>query len=72
LGDGKLFAAAGAWVGWQGLPSVLLLAAFAGLAGALVQARLAGGLDPERELPFGLYLAGALWLVWLYGPLGLG
>ena len=72
LGDAKLFAAAGAWVGWQGLPSVLLLAAFAGLVGALVQARLAGRLDPERELPFGLYLAGALWLVWLYGPLGLG
>ncbi len=72
LGDAKLFAAAGGWVGWQGLPSVLLLAAFAGLVGALVQARLAGRLDPERELPFGLYLAGALWLVWLYGPLGLG
>ncbi len=71
LGDAKLFAAAGAWVGWQGLPSVLLVAAFAGLAGALVQARLAGRLDPERELPFGLYLAGALWLVWLYGPFGL-
>ena len=62
----------GAWVSWQGLPSVLLAAAVVGLAGALVQARLAGRLDPEQELPFGPYLAGGLWLVWLYGPFGFG
>ncbi len=70
LGDAKLFAAAGAWVGWQGLPSVLLVAALVGLAGALVRARLDGRLDPEQELPFGPYLAGGLWLAWLYGPFG--
>ena len=70
MGDAKLLAAAGAWVSWQGLPSVVLWAAAAGLLGALVQARLGGGLEPDRELPFGPYLAGGLWLVWLYGPLG--
>jgi leader peptidase (prepilin peptidase)/N-methyltransferase len=59
-------------VGWQGLPSVLLVAALMGLAGALVQARLDGRLNSERELPFGPYLAGGLWLVWLYGPFGPG
>ena len=31
-GDAKLFAAAGAWVGWPGLPSVLLIASVAALA----------------------------------------
>ncbi|MEE8535159.1 MAG: A24 family peptidase, partial [Kiloniellales bacterium] len=70
LGDAKLLAAAGAWVSWQGLPSVVLWGAAAGLLGALVQARLGGGLNPHRELAFGPYLAAGLWLVWLYGPLG--
>lgn len=70
LGDAKLLAAAGAWLGWQGLPSVVLIAAASGLAAALLQARWHGSLDSERPVPFGPYLAGALWLVWLYGPLG--
>ena len=70
LGDAKLLAAAGAWLGWQGLPSVVLIAAAAGLAAALVQARWQGALDGKRPVPFGPYLAVAFWLVWLYGPLG--
>ena len=69
FGDAYLLAAAGAWVGWQGLGSVLLLAAAAGLAVALLQARRAGHLTLDRKLPFGPYLAGGLWLSWLYGPL---
>jgi leader peptidase (prepilin peptidase)/N-methyltransferase len=32
LGDAKLLAAAGAWVGWAGLPSVVLIAAVTALA----------------------------------------
>jgi leader peptidase (prepilin peptidase)/N-methyltransferase len=72
LGDAKLFAAAGAWVSWAGLPSVLLLAAAAALAWHLVAARLRDRRLTGRELPFGPYLAGALWLVWLYGPVVVG
>ncbi len=71
LGDAKLFAAAGAWVSWQGLPGVLLLAAASGLLGHLVAARLSGRGAGERELPFGPYVAAGVWLVWLYGPLAL-
>ena len=70
LGDAKLFAAAGAWLGWQALPSVILVAAASGLAAALLQARWHGSLNSQHPLPFGPYLAGAFWLVWLYGPLG--
>jgi leader peptidase (prepilin peptidase)/N-methyltransferase len=70
LGDAKLFAAAGAWLGWQGLPGVILIAAASGLAGTLLQAWLANGLDTARPVPFGPYLAAGFWLVWLYGPLG--
>ncbi len=72
LGDAKLFAAAGAWVSWQGLPSVLLLAAAGALAWHLMAARLTARQLEGRELPFGPYLAAALWLVWLYGPVVVG
>jgi len=65
-GDVKLFAAGGAWVGWAGLPSVLLLAALIGLAAALAGGRT---LSAASKLPFGPALALAIWIVWLYGPL---
>ena len=68
LGDAKLFAAAGAWTGLEGLAGVLLsgcilaLMCVGGLAmtGRQVSARVA--------LPFGPFLAAGIWLVWLYGP----
>lgn len=72
LGDAKLLAAAGAWVSWEGLAGVLLLAAGGGLAGALVARLITGRLSGQDALPFGPYLAGGFWLVWLYGPIVLG
>lgn len=68
LGDAKLFAAAGAWLGWQGLPSVLLIAALAGLGLALVRA-LAGRGGLDAPLPFGPALAAGFWLTWALGPI---
>lgn len=68
LGDAKLFAAAGAWLGWQALPSVLLTAAMAGLAMALIRTVLnRGGL--RAPLPFGPALAAGFWLTWAHGPI---
>ncbi len=72
LGDAKLLAAAGAWVSWQGLPGVILLAAAGGLVGAMAKRLATGSLEVGHPLPFGPYLAGGLWLVWLYGPIGFG
>ena len=69
LGDAKLLAAAGAWVSWEGLPGIVLLAAAAALLVALVGRLFGRSLDAQEELPFGPYLAGAFWLTWLYGPL---
>ena len=69
LGDAKLFAAAGAWVSWIGLGSVLLWAALPALAVTLVLGLRRGGLSARTPLPFGAYLAAGLWLTWLYGPL---
>ncbi len=71
MGDAKLFAAAGAWIGPLALPSVLYLGAFSGLLAAL-GLRLAGReLGPATAIPFGPFLALGLWLTWLYGPLQL-
>ena len=68
LGDAKLVGAAGAWLGWAALPSVLLLGSSFGLLWALVRRRSDPGSAP-RPLPFGPALAAAFWLVWLYGPI---
>ncbi len=68
LGDVKLFAAAGAWVGWQGLASVLLIGAVAGLAAVFALARVKGIPAPREPVAFGPYLALGFWITWLYGP----
>jgi leader peptidase (prepilin peptidase)/N-methyltransferase len=70
LGDAKLFAAAGAWVGWIGLPSVMLLAGFLGLGFGLVRHFIThAGL--RQPLPFGPALAVGMWVTWAHGPLSI-
>jgi len=68
LGDAKLAGAAGAWLGWQALPSVMLIACALALAwiGASVMSR--GRAAALEHIAFGLPLCIAFWLVWLYGP----
>ena len=65
-GDFKLLAALGAWLGWQALPMILLLAS---LVGAIVGVALIllRGRDRNIPIPFGPYLAAAGWLVLLWG-----
>ncbi|MBU0556844.1 MAG: A24 family peptidase [Alphaproteobacteria bacterium] len=56
LGDAKLLGAIGAWLGWQLLPIVLLIASLGGLFWAL-SLRLRGhALDGGTRLPFGTFL----------------
>jgi leader peptidase (prepilin peptidase) / N-methyltransferase len=69
LGDAKLLAAAGAWLGMQALPSVLLLACGSALLGLLIRGWRTGSLSATSRVPFGPFLAFGTWLVWLYGPL---
>ena len=59
LGDAKLLAAAGAWLGWRDLPLVILLAALGALAFALL-AR-----NRKTEIAFGPWLAMAFLVLWL-------
>lgn len=64
LGDAKLFAAAGAWLGWQALPQVLLIAATTGLIFALI--RKSQGASGPAQMAFGPWLALGIWLVWIW------
>jgi len=69
LGDAKLLAAAGAWLGWQALPGIVLLAAIVALFVALAGVIFGDRLKATSEIAFGPYLALAFWASWLFGPL---
>lgn len=58
-GDFKLLAAAGAWLGWQQLPLVLLISAAAGLTITLFMI-LFRNHNKDQAVPFGPYLAIAI------------
>ena len=65
MGDAKLLAALGAWLGWQALPGIVLLSALSGLLGGVIwlywqkQGR-------TQAFPFGPFLAfaGIIYLIW--------
>ena len=58
-GDPKLVAATGAWLGWQALPLLLLLASLGGIVWAFVEQRKGDRPLGERRVPFGLFACGA-------------
>jgi leader peptidase (prepilin peptidase) / N-methyltransferase len=65
MGDAKFLAAAGAWVGWMGLPFIALIGASLGLA-AVGALRIAGRqVEAQDRLPFGPFLAVATVAVWI-------
>jgi leader peptidase (prepilin peptidase)/N-methyltransferase len=71
-GDAKLLGAAGAWVGWQGLPWVMLLGAASAILATLLRRAWRSPRAPidgaAQRIPFGPWLALALWLVRLDMP----
>jgi leader peptidase (prepilin peptidase)/N-methyltransferase len=62
-GDFKLFAAAGAWMGYGALLPVIILAALSGSIIGLVMLRVRGQ-ERSMPIPFGPFLAVAMW-IWL-------
>jgi leader peptidase (prepilin peptidase)/N-methyltransferase len=72
LGDAKLLAAGGAWLSWQAIPGIILSAAALELLPTLIVRLVQSApLSATTRIPFGPYLAAAIWLAWLYGPLEL-
>ncbi len=66
-GDFKLFAALGAWFGWQALLPISIMASVIGVLAA-IGLRLAGKSPPNGQIPFGPFLAGAGLVVMVVGP----
>jgi leader peptidase (prepilin peptidase) / N-methyltransferase len=66
-GDFKLLAALGAWLGWQMVLPVVFLASIVGAVVGVLFLSLRG---QQRSTPiaFGPFLAGAGWIVMLWGP----
>lgn len=67
-GDIKLFAAIGAWIGWQNLPLVLLLSGALGLLSAIVMQISGYEVKATTRLPLGTLMAAAAWPLHLIAP----
>ncbi len=64
-GDFKLLAALGAWLGWQALPAVVLIASLAGLVYAAV-ALVRHTIRRDQPIPFGPFLAASGWVTLMF------
>jgi leader peptidase (prepilin peptidase)/N-methyltransferase len=65
-GDFKLLAALGAWLGWQALPTIVILSSAVGAAFGIFMILLAK-LERSKPIPFGPYLAAAGFIALLWG-----
>jgi leader peptidase (prepilin peptidase)/N-methyltransferase len=65
-GDFKLLAMLGAWLGWQSLPLIILLAAIVGAVTGTAMIVIRGR-DRNVPIPFGPYLAGAGFVALMWG-----
>ncbi len=65
MGDAKLLAALGAWLGWLALPSILLMSSLTGLIGGIIWLQW-NKQDHRSAFPFGPFLAiaGIIELLW--------
>jgi leader peptidase (prepilin peptidase)/N-methyltransferase len=67
LGDVKLAAVAGVWIDWPLMGPAIEIAAVSGLCAYLVrQCVLRRPIVSGSRLPFGAFLAPAIWLCWLF------
>ncbi len=65
-GDFKLFAAFGAWLGWQDLPLIIVLASLVGAVTGITMIVVLGR-DRQLPIPFGPFLCAAAWIALLWG-----
>jgi leader peptidase (prepilin peptidase)/N-methyltransferase len=67
FGDFKLFAALGAWFGWQALVPIILMASVIGAIVGIAM-KFASGLRAGGYVPFGPFLAGSGLTAMFFGP----
>ena len=72
MGDAKLLAAAGAWLGPLSLPFVTLIASGAALSVIGVSSVFGKGVGRDTRIPFGPYIALGFWSLWLFGQVLVG
>jgi leader peptidase (prepilin peptidase) / N-methyltransferase len=72
LGDVKFFGAAGVWVGWSGLPILLLISSVSALALVLGLQMAGRATTPGDRIAFGPHLSLGLMLVWMAKVFELG
>lgn len=65
LGDVKLAAVAGVWLGWTAVSLAIDIAALSALAVVLLHALGGRKFTATTRVPFGLFFAPAIWLAWL-------
>lgn len=65
-GDFKLLAALGAWMGWQSLLPIIILSSLVGAIWGVLMILLMGR-DKSVPMPFGPYLAGAGFIMLIWG-----
>lgn len=70
--DERLLGAGGAWIGVVGTFSALFLAALFGILVVCVATMFGRKIAGTDAIPFGPFLAGGVWLTWLYGPVFIG
>jgi leader peptidase (prepilin peptidase)/N-methyltransferase len=66
-GDYKLLAALGAFLGWQMLPIIILLASISGILISVINMAIKHQFK-SVPIPFGPYLALAGWISLIWGP----
>lgn len=67
FGDFKLYAALGAWFGWQALVPLILLASVVGAVVGIAM-KFSNGLREGAYIPFGPFLVGAGLIAMVFGP----
>ena len=65
-GDFKLFAAVGAWLGWQSLAASIIISSFIGAVSGVFMVTVLSR-DKALPIPFGPYLAGAALIFVMWG-----
>jgi leader peptidase (prepilin peptidase)/N-methyltransferase len=66
LGDVKLVGAGASWLSWSHLALALLIAAVAAILLVILQSALARErIQPRTAVPFGAFLAPAIWAAWV-------